>query len=93
MDVLQYILQLFSGNETLKKFAPVLELALNNGFDFKKMLQNLDVNAILPLLSAFFTPPAQTASAEVSAEQPLAAISSVADKDIIYCLNRYIVTE
>ena len=46
MDVLQYILQSFSGNENLKKFAPVLELALKNGFDFKKMMQNLDVNAI-----------------------------------------------
>ena len=87
MDVLQYILQSFSGNENLKKFAPVLELALKNGFDFKKMMQNLDVNAILPILSAFFNQPAATAAA---ASQPLSAISSVADKDIVYCLNRYL---
>ncbi len=90
MDVLQYILQSFSGNENLKKFAPVLELALKNGFDFKKIMQNLDVNAILPILSAFFNQPAATAAPAAAASQPLSAISTVADKDIVYCLNRYL---
>lgn len=91
MDILQYILQNFSQNENFKKFAPVIELAVKNNFDLKKMLNGLDANTLLPLLSALFAAPAAAGAktAAVRAETPLAPVSSVADRDISYCLNRY----
>lgn len=92
MDI-EYILNNFLKGDMKDKISPVLEMLAKNNFDISKVIKNLDVTTVAPLLGSLFEAfsarkgAAQTAQA---AANPLAPISSVADRDIIYSLNRYL---
>lgn len=88
MDILQNILQLFG--DKAGQFAPLLEFAAKNNFDLKSMLQNLDVSALAPLFGQILSPPAQAERETPAPAVPLDPIANVADRDIVYCLNRYL---
>lgn len=90
MELLQYILNSVMPGKA-EQFAPLLSYAVQNNFNVKSMLENLDVSALAPLVSRFFSSPAENPRQDApAAASPLEPIASVADKDIVYCLNRYL---
>ena len=91
MESLQYILNLLFP-EKAKELGALLQYAAKNRFDLNEMLKNLDLAALAPLLGGLFggaETPARHA-AEKTAVSPLEPVAAVADRDIVFCLNRYL---
>ena len=89
MEILQFILSLFKDNALLNNLAPILELLKKNNFDIKSTLADLDPATLQPLiqqLSTLFNNKSPTSS--VGQENALAPILDIADKDIVYTLNK-----
>lgn len=94
MESLQYILNLLFP-EKAKELGALLQYAAKNRFDLNEMLKNLDLVSLAPLLGGLFSSPAaehaRTGENEsAQSASPLTPIAAVADKDIVYCLNRYL---
>lgn len=94
MESLQYILNLLFP-EKANELGALLQYAAKNRFDLNEMLKNLDLAALAPLLGGLFSSPAaenaRTGENEsAQSASPLTPIAAVADKDIVYCLNRYL---
>lgn len=97
MESLQYILNLLFP-EKAKELGALLQYAAKNRFDLNEMLKNLDLAALAalaPLLGGLFSSPAaenaRTGENEsAQSASPLTPVAAVADKDIVYCLNRYL---
>ncbi len=92
MEILQFLLSFLTKNSNANFLAPILELFKNNNFDLKSVLNNLDINAIMPVLKEIFSSfnnksPTQTVGQNVYGLDPIA---NVADKDIVYTLNKYL---
>lgn len=92
MEILQFLLSFLTKNLNTSFLAPIFELFKNNNFDLKSVLNNLDVSAIMPVLKEIFSSfnmksPTQTVGQNVYGLNPIA---NVADKDIIYTLNKYL---
>ena len=88
MEILQFLLNFFNNNDNLGELAPLFKLFEENNFDIKKVLTNLDFEKLAPILSIF----SNIKGSENSFSEPistLSPISSIADKDIIFALNRY----
>lgn len=95
MDITDIIKNLLSGTGA-ETVLPLINLLRENSFDLKKVAQNITPEKIIPVVQAFAT--AKSASDEKTA--PFGAkkggaltIANVADKEIIYCLNRYLSAE
>ena len=94
--ILELLLSFFLSNDKLKGFSPILELLSKNNFDLSAMLKNLNLEAIAPLITAFMQSrdensskkqtPAEFSTGEVAHLNPIA---NIADKEIVYILNRY----
>lgn len=86
MEILQFLVSLMQNNE---KLAPILQALQQNNFDLKKTLFSLDPKILQPFVEGimnFFENKSPTVS--VGQDNALAPISNVADKDIIYTLNK-----
>lgn len=95
MDISDIIKNLFS-DKTAETVLPILNLLRENSFDLKKVMQNLTPEKIIPVVQAF----AAAKGGENNANPPfnaqksgVSAIANVADKEIVYCLNRYLNAE
>ena len=55
MDFLETILNLFFDEEKSRSIKHLLENLINNNFDFLSAIKSVDINALLPLLTSFFT--------------------------------------
>ncbi len=90
MDLLQFITSLLGNDDIVKLFSPIIELLRQNSFDIKKVLSSLDPEMIRPIIEEFMkninNRPAQSAERT----NGLKPISNIADKDIIFALNRYL---
>ncbi len=90
MEFLQFILNFLTGGkqEELKELFSLLE---QNDFNLQEVIKHLDFEKLAPILSAF-TEDKKKDSFDFSKEPtyPLAPIAAVADRDIIYALNRYL---
>jgi len=89
MEILDFILKNFLSGDAQEKFAPVFKTVTENGFDLGKIIKNLDISAILPLLDGLFSAKS-AAPPKTETANPLSPVSDVADRDIIFALNRYI---
>ncbi len=95
MEILKLLLSFFASDKTLESFSPLLQLLSNNSFDVVKTLKNLNLEAVAPLIKAFMerangfkqneTPTENSVGGAVN----LNPIANVADKQIIYTLNKY----
>lgn len=95
MDIADIIKNLFSG-KCAETVLPIINFLRENSFDLKKAAQNLTPEKIIPVVQAFAS--AKSAAEEKSA--PYASqkggaltIANIADKEIVYCLNRYLNAE
>ncbi len=96
MEILKTLLSFFIKEEKFKNFAPVLELLSKNDFDLAKTLKNLNLDAVAPIIRAFMenfsganaqkNSPPDFSGGDVSHLNPIA---NLADKEIIYTLNKY----
>jgi hypothetical protein len=91
MEILQLLIS-FLVKEYGKDFAPLFDHLKENNFDIKSAIKNIDVSALLPLIEKFINlkdaknRPFETQERDIQGLKP---ISNIADKDIVYTLNRY----
>ena len=88
MEILQLLSKLLYVEE-LKKFKPFFELFKDGSFSLSKILQNLTPESVEPIINAFM---GQQKNRTESVRQNfgLAPISKIADKEVVYCLNKYL---
>ena len=90
MDLLQFITSLLGNDNMVKLLSPIIELLRQNSFDIKKVLASLDPEMLKPIIEEFIKSinnrPAQSAE-RIDGLQP---ISNIADRDIVFALNRYL---
>ena len=91
MDIISAIKNLLSSNG-VQTLLPIFNLLKENSFDIKRVLNNLTPETLAPVLKML---------AENNANKPVSVfnndsavgvtpIANVADKDIVYALNRYL---
>ena len=90
MDLLQFITSLLGNDKMVKLLSPIIELLRQNSFDIKKVLASLDPEMLKPIIEEFIkninNRPAQSAE-RIDGMQP---ISNIADRDIVFALNKYL---
>lgn len=89
MEILQVLLSLLLNGKNFENFAPILNAFKENNFDLKKVLTNIDLKSLMPLLSSFLNDKKQSPSVNVGQGFGLSPIAKIADKEIIYSLNQY----
>jgi hypothetical protein len=90
MDLLQFLISFFTKELGEEKIAPILNVFKDNSFNFSKLLSPEFIGAIMPLINELFKGQNKTPTDfSVGEEYKLAPIAKIADKDIIYQLNRY----
>jgi len=89
MEILQNLLSLLTnGNASALK--PIIELLAKNSFDIKKVLSSLDLNSIMPIVKEFLASTnKKSPTTEYSSAVGLDPIALIADKEIVYTLNKY----
>lgn len=87
---MQFILNFLTGGSRAVQRA-LHSLLEQNNFNLQEVIKNLDFEKLAPILSAF-SGEKEAGSFDFSKEPtyPLAPIAAVADRDIVYALNRYL---
>ena len=93
MDIVEVLKKLIP-NTNADALLPVINLLRENSFDLKKVAQSLTPEKIAPIIETF-SKSAERAAETRKAEHAngVAPIANVANKEIIYTLNRYLSTE
>ena len=91
MEILRFLLSFLLKEVGAESLAPILEKLQNNNFDLKKTLQGLNLQTLAPIVSALMEFSANKNRPTENAERnySLSPIAGIADKDIIYTLNKY----
>ncbi len=87
MEILQFLLNFFLENNNNEELKPFINLLKENDYDIKKVMQNFSLEKAMPKVMEFFkknNTPTQNVF-----ESGLKPISNIADKEIVYTLNRY----
>ena len=94
MDILTWLKNLSQSGE-LQTLLPVLNLLRENSFDLKRTLNNLTPETLMPIISALSQSKGENQpTASFTAENVgVTPIANVADKEIVYVLNRYLSSE
>lgn len=88
MNLLQILTTLFSNPDTRKLFLNLLAEILNGNFSIENFLQNINLEKALSLLSPLFQ---NSSNNDVKGQtMALSPIVNIADKDIVYSLNKYL---
>ena len=91
MEILQFLLNLLNGNSNLGVLAPIINLLKENSFDIKKTLNSLSPDTLAPIIKEFMSAQNNIRPTEtVGRSEGLTPIANVADKDIVYTLNKYL---
>ena len=93
MEILQFLLSLLGGNGNLDGLKPIIELLKNNSFNLGEVLKNLNMQTLAPIVQSFMSnmpknqnPPDFSGGNNSFALNP---ITPIADKEIVYSLNKY----
>ena len=89
MEILQFLLFLFKDNALIKNLMPIFELLKANNFDLMSTLSQIDIEKLQPLiqeLSTFFQ--SKSPASSTGLDNALSPILDLADKDIIFALNK-----
>ena len=95
MDILSVLKNLLSETDA-RSFAPVIDLLRKNSFDVKKTIDALTPETLTPILRSFLSSYREThGKTDDFTARPVGvtAIANIADKEIVYCLNRYLSSE
>ncbi len=90
MELLQFISSLFSDDKIIKQFLPIIELLKQNSFDIKKVLASIDPEMLKPIVQEFIKNINNRPASYAERIDGLKPISNIADKDIIFALNKYL---
>ena len=90
MEILQFLTAFFQNNQNLKLIAPIIEILRNNDFDIKRALSSLTPEMIKPIIEQFSAVMNSAPNNFKQSSQGLTPISNIADKDIVYSLNKYL---
>ncbi len=89
MEILQKLISSLLNGENADGFSQILKLLSENNFDVKKVLSRINPQALIPLLLKFIESAKPNNASMVNTGAGLSPIASIADKEIIYSLNRY----
>jgi hypothetical protein len=90
MEILQFLIDFFIKELGEEKLAPVFNALKNNSFDLKSLLNPQMLATIMPIIQEFFQSQNKTPTDfSVGEEFKLSPIALIADKDIVYTLNKY----
>ncbi len=91
MEILQFLLSFFANEYGGGVLAPVLELLKQNSFDISKTLKNLNPEVLAPIAKEFFSSMNKKSPTEYSGRASgLSPVKNIADKEIIFALNRHL---
>ena len=91
MEILQFLISLLKDNQSLQAFMPIIDNLRQNNFDLKSFLSSLNPETIRPLIQGLMQfMQTKNPTQAVGLEYALSPISDIADKDIIYSLNKYL---
>ena len=91
MEILQFLLSFFLNNFKGGSLSPIFNLLKENSFDIKKLVQNLNPEVLAPIIKSFMelNKNEKSPTEFVGQGEGLKPIATIADKDIVYTLNRY----
>ena len=92
MDIVDVLKNLIP-NINAGGLVPIINLLRENSFDLKRTAQTLTPEKLAPIIESFSINAAKSAAKTNTHANGLAPIANVADKEIIYTLNRYLSTE
>ena len=90
MEILQFLISLLSNEQNSKILAPIFEILKQNSFDLKRVLSNINPQVLVPIIKEFMANMNNRPTDTVGRNNGLIPISNIADKDIIFCLNKYL---
>lgn len=91
MEILQFLTSFLSNEENLNKVTNLIGAFQNGTFNIKNLLNSIDIKTILPFISEFLSFSAQKNPTKfVGQGEGLAPLANIADKEIIYTLNKYL---
>ena len=90
MDLLQLLTTLFGNDAFLSKFSPIIEHLRQNSFDIKRALASLNPEMLQPIVQEFMQSIKNRPAQSAERANGLKPISNIADKDIIFVLNKYL---
>ena len=89
--MLELFLTLLLGKEKSEKLSPLLIALKNNGYDLKSTLKNLDISALMPLVTSFtegfFTAQEQPTTPPITTD--FDDIKTIAGEEITDLLDGY----
>ena len=88
MEILQFLLSQFLGEENKSKIQPILKLLQDNSFNLRKVMQNVNPEMIIGLIKDFMKEN-KSRTETVRQNFGVSPISNIANKDIVYNLNKY----
>ena len=90
MEILQFLISLLKDNESMQKFAPIIQVLQQNNFDLKSVFSSLNPQVLAPFLQQFMQYMQKESPTDFVGQNALSPISDIADKDIIFSLNKYL---
>ena len=90
MEILQFLTQFLANEQNSKILMPIFELLKQNSFDLRKVLSNLNPQVLAPIIKEFMANMNNRPTDNVGRNNGLVPISNIADKDIIFSLNKYL---
>lgn len=90
MEILQFLLSNFFGSKG-EEFMPLIELLQKNNFDIKRCLSELKPEMLAPIVRTFMSMADKNNGPTVNVGQNngITPIAKIADKEIVYTLNKY----
>ena len=91
MELLQKLAYFLFNTDGGQKLLPLLSSIMNGSVSLTDLIKNINIQTLLPLLNGFFnngqnkTPPAKADGSCYG----LKPVVNLADKEIVYTLNRY----
>lgn len=91
MELLQFLLSFLSNGNNFESFSGLINALKENSFDLNSFLKNIDLKSILPILKDFiFNMQNKNPTEWVGQNEGLTPIANIADKDIVFALNKYL---
>ena len=89
MELLQFLLSFFLSQYGGKDFEPIIAALKDGSFDLSKALSSVTPQMIMPLIQSFLSKNKQPQPTDCGEGCNLKPIADIADREIIYSLNRY----
>ena len=87
MEILQLLINFLTGGAG-EKYKGILDLFIKDSFDIKKVLKDITPDKIAPIIKDFLSKK-NSPTAPVGESVGLNPIANIADKNIVYTLNKY----